>query len=223
MSILSLGSAGGPIAYQFDSPFTLVSQGAGYFGGGPASLPAALPDAAPGQRGQRDDPVRRRLPVVLMAGPDPGVLARLHLRHPHGGVPRRQRDGRRGPDGHQRGELDRQRGHALRVSRHGRPARRRHLVVVARHHRWPGPEPAVTITATDGTQTSTADFALVVDNVAPTATLGNDGPVLTGAPATVSPHRRRRSIVCRPRGRAALRVRVRRRLAGGRHLRDQRH
>ena len=44
----------------------------------------------------------------------------------------------------------------------------------------------MTITATDGAQTSTTDFALVVDNVAPTATIGSDGPVLTNTPATVS-------------------------------------
>lgn len=34
MAIVSLGSGGNPITYEFDSPFTIVSQGAGFWGGG---------------------------------------------------------------------------------------------------------------------------------------------------------------------------------------------
>lgn len=38
MAIVSLGQGGVQVDYDFDAPFTIVSQGAGYWGGGPASL-----------------------------------------------------------------------------------------------------------------------------------------------------------------------------------------
>src|SRR5262245_32678823 len=38
MAIVSLGRSGLPTTYDFDSPFTIVSQGVGFFGGGPAAL-----------------------------------------------------------------------------------------------------------------------------------------------------------------------------------------
>ena len=38
MAIVSLGAPGVPTTYDFDSPFTIVSQGVGYWGGGPAAL-----------------------------------------------------------------------------------------------------------------------------------------------------------------------------------------
>ncbi len=38
MAIVSLGSGSIPTTYDFDSPFTIVSQGAGFWGGGPAAL-----------------------------------------------------------------------------------------------------------------------------------------------------------------------------------------
>ncbi len=38
MAIVSLGSPGTSITYNFDSPFTIVSQGAGYFGGSSTAL-----------------------------------------------------------------------------------------------------------------------------------------------------------------------------------------
>jgi len=38
LAIVDLGSAAQPITYDFDSPFTIVSQGKGYFGGGPNAL-----------------------------------------------------------------------------------------------------------------------------------------------------------------------------------------
>jgi hypothetical protein len=38
MAIVSLGQPGVTVDYDFDSPFTIVSQGTGFFGGGPNSL-----------------------------------------------------------------------------------------------------------------------------------------------------------------------------------------
>ena len=38
MAIVSLGAPGVPTTYNFDSPFTIVSQGVGYWGGGPTAL-----------------------------------------------------------------------------------------------------------------------------------------------------------------------------------------
>jgi hypothetical protein len=37
-AILSLGQPGVPVLYDFDADFTILSQGAGFFGGGPTSL-----------------------------------------------------------------------------------------------------------------------------------------------------------------------------------------
>ncbi len=38
MAIVSLGQPGVQVDYDFDAPFTIVSQGVGYWGGGPAAL-----------------------------------------------------------------------------------------------------------------------------------------------------------------------------------------
>jgi MYXO-CTERM domain-containing protein len=43
MAVVSLGQGSLRTTYDFDAPFTIVSQGAGYWGGGPAAL-TALPD-----------------------------------------------------------------------------------------------------------------------------------------------------------------------------------
>lgn len=42
LAILSLGQPGFGVSYDFDAPFDILNQGAGYFGGGPTSL-AELP------------------------------------------------------------------------------------------------------------------------------------------------------------------------------------
>ncbi len=38
MAIVSLGQPGLPTSYDFDAPFTIVSQGAGFWGGGPTAM-----------------------------------------------------------------------------------------------------------------------------------------------------------------------------------------
>jgi hypothetical protein len=49
MAIVSLGSAAIPITYNFNSPFTIVSQGAGYWGNGPLTqLPGNILSGAEG-------------------------------------------------------------------------------------------------------------------------------------------------------------------------------
>lgn len=51
MAILSLGQLGLPTSYDFDSPFTIVSQGVGFFGGGPAQLTQLPGDVLLGREG----------------------------------------------------------------------------------------------------------------------------------------------------------------------------
>jgi MYXO-CTERM domain-containing protein len=51
MAIVSLGSPSITITYDFDSPFTIVSQGAGYWGGGPTSLVQLPGDVLQGTEG----------------------------------------------------------------------------------------------------------------------------------------------------------------------------
>ncbi|MGD9942774.1 MAG: hypothetical protein AB7S98_06015 [Burkholderiaceae bacterium] len=51
MAILSLGQPGVPTTYDFDSPFTIVSQGAGYWGGSSSALTALPGDVLQGREG----------------------------------------------------------------------------------------------------------------------------------------------------------------------------
>jgi hypothetical protein len=51
MAIVSLGQPGVQVDYDFDSPFTIVSQGTGYWGGGPTSLTEQAGDILRGFEG----------------------------------------------------------------------------------------------------------------------------------------------------------------------------
>ena len=51
MAIVSLGAAGSNTTYDFDSPFTIVSQGVGFFGGGPNALEQLPGDILRGNQG----------------------------------------------------------------------------------------------------------------------------------------------------------------------------
>jgi hypothetical protein len=51
MAIVSLGRTNVPTTYDFDSPFTIVSQGAGFFGGGPTALSQEPGDVLLGREG----------------------------------------------------------------------------------------------------------------------------------------------------------------------------
>jgi hypothetical protein len=51
MAILSLGQGGVTVDYDFDAPFTIVSQGAGYWGGGPTALQQLPGDILRGNEG----------------------------------------------------------------------------------------------------------------------------------------------------------------------------
>jgi hypothetical protein len=51
MAIVSLGQPGFAVTYDFDRPFTIVSQGAGYWGGGPAALTQLPGDVLRGTEG----------------------------------------------------------------------------------------------------------------------------------------------------------------------------
>jgi len=51
MAIVSLGRGGSNTTYDFDSPFSIVSQGAGYWGGGPTALDTLAGDILRGNEG----------------------------------------------------------------------------------------------------------------------------------------------------------------------------
>lgn len=51
MALVSLGAPGNPITYDFDSPFTIVSQGAGYWGGSDTALEQQDGDVLWGEEG----------------------------------------------------------------------------------------------------------------------------------------------------------------------------
>jgi hypothetical protein len=51
MALLSVGQPGLTITYDFDSPFTIVSQGVGYWGGGPNNLQQLPGDVLQGNEG----------------------------------------------------------------------------------------------------------------------------------------------------------------------------
>jgi hypothetical protein len=51
MAIVSLGQPGVPTTYDFDSPFEIVSQGVGYWGGGPDALQKLSGDVLEGREG----------------------------------------------------------------------------------------------------------------------------------------------------------------------------
>jgi hypothetical protein len=51
MAIVSLGQSSLPTTYDFDSPFTIVSQGAGYWGGSATALTALTGDVLQGREG----------------------------------------------------------------------------------------------------------------------------------------------------------------------------
>jgi hypothetical protein len=51
MAIVSLGQGGVPTTYDFDSPFTIVSQGVGHWGGGPTALQQLPGDILRGTEG----------------------------------------------------------------------------------------------------------------------------------------------------------------------------
>lgn len=51
MAIVSLGRSGVMVDYDFDAPFSIVSQGTGYFGGGPTSLTEQSGDVLRGFEG----------------------------------------------------------------------------------------------------------------------------------------------------------------------------
>ena len=51
MAIVSLGQSSVPTTYDFDSPFTIVSQGAGYWGGSATALTALEGDVLEGREG----------------------------------------------------------------------------------------------------------------------------------------------------------------------------
>ncbi len=51
MAIVSLGRGGSDTTYDFDSPFTIVSQGVGFWGGGPSALEQLPGDILEGNEG----------------------------------------------------------------------------------------------------------------------------------------------------------------------------
>jgi hypothetical protein len=69
MAILTLGAAGTPTTYDFDAPFTIVSQGTGWWGGTETSLSELPGDILLGEEG-RDDQVPRNVLQLFLGRAD---------------------------------------------------------------------------------------------------------------------------------------------------------
>jgi hypothetical protein len=186
MAIVSLGSGSIPTTYDFDSPFTIVSQGTGYWGGTSTSLQQLDGDVLRGTEGHGTIRFLGTFSTFSWTVPTPEYW--------HGytfGI--RTSEALAQPVTVDEGQLATNSGTwsgedvSLSAS----------VGTVTKNvdGTWdwslltadgPSESQNVTITATNAFGTTTRSFDLVVRNVAPTGTLSNDGPGLTDTPVHVS-------------------------------------
>ena len=94
MAILSLGQNSLPITYNFDAPFTIVSQGTGYFGGSTSSLVQLDDNVLQGSEGHGTIQFLGTFSTLSWTVPDPevwhgftfGIRTTARLEPPDGGV-----------------------------------------------------------------------------------------------------------------------------------------
>ncbi len=82
MAIVSLGQPGFFVDYDFDTPFSIVSQGAGFWGGGPTSLSQEPSDILRGNEGHGTIQFNGTFSVFQWTA-DRRIVARIYLRYPH--------------------------------------------------------------------------------------------------------------------------------------------
>lgn len=186
MAIVSLGQPGVSTTYDFDSPFTIVSQGPGYWGGTSSSLQQLSGDVLQGNEGHGTIRFLGTFDTFSWTVPTPEYW--------HGftfGI--RTSEALAQAVTVDEGQLATNAGTwsgddvSLSASIGD--------VTKNADGTWdwsmftkdgPAESQNVTITATNPSGSTSRSFGLVVENAAPTAALSNDGPVVAGTPLRVS-------------------------------------
>lgn len=189
MSIVSLGSSWNYTTYDFDSPFTILSQGTGYFGGDATRLVQLPGNVLRGNEGHGTIKFLGTFSTFSWTVPTNeywhGFTFAIRASDAFDLAPS---EGQTAANYGTWGDPDP--GDTVTLSASVG------TVTANPDGTWawsyattdgPAQSQTVTITATDAQGATTSQsFALVVKNLPPTATLGNDGPVNIGAPATIS-------------------------------------
>lgn len=192
MAVVSLGSGAAPTTYDFDSPFTIVSQGVGFFGGGPNQLQQLPGNVLWGAEGHGTIRFLGTFSTFSWTVPTPewwhgftfGIRTTEALAETV--------SVNEGQTASITGTYSDADGDPVSLSVPVGTLTRTGTSSGTWSWSFPtndGPSQSqnVTVTANDGAGgSSSAGFHLDVKNVAPTATLANSGPVPIGSPATVS-------------------------------------
>ncbi|PKN80814.1 MAG: hypothetical protein CVU47_08610 [Chloroflexi bacterium HGW-Chloroflexi-9] len=187
MAIVSLGSGGIPTTYDFDRPFTIVSQGAGYWGGDATRLVQLPGDILRGNEGHGTIRFIGAFPTFSWTVPTPevwhGFTFGIRTTTALSGQQIVVNEGTTATNTGRWGGTD--------------PTLTASIGTVVKNAdgTWdwsfltddgPAQDQAVTITATENGSSVSQTFNLLVKNVLPWATLGNDGPKPVGVPITAS-------------------------------------
>ncbi|MGH2808500.1 MAG: PKD domain-containing protein [Actinomycetota bacterium] len=186
MAIVSLGANGTSTTYDFDSPFTIVSQGRGFFGGDSTRLQQLPGDVLMGTEGHGTIRFLGTFSTFSWTVPTPefwhgytfGIRTTEALAQPvtvnEGGVATNS--------GTWSGEDVSLSASVGDVTKNADGTWDWSLLTAD----GPTESQNVTITATNAFGRTSRSFDLVVENVVPAATLTNNGPAVEGAPLHVS-------------------------------------
>lgn len=186
MAIVSLGQPSVPTTYDFDSPFTIVSQGPGYWGGTSTSLSQLPGDVLRGTEGHGTIRFLGTFSTFSWLVPTPeywhgftfGIRTTEALAQPvtvtEGGTATNS--------GAWSGDNVNLSASVGSVVKNADGTWNWSLAT----DDGPTQSQTVTITATNADGSTSRSFDLVVNNAPPTATLGNDGPGVTDTPVVVS-------------------------------------
>lgn len=187
MAIVSLGSGGIFTTYDFDRPFTIVSQGAGYWGGDATRLVQLPGDILRGNEGHGTIRFLGTFPTFSWTVPTPeawhGFTFGIRTTTALSGQQVTVNEGSLATNTGRWGGTD-----PVLTASVG-------TIVKNADGTWnwsfqttdgPAEDQVVTITATEGGNSVSQTFNLAVKNVAPIATIGNSGPAPVGAPITAT-------------------------------------
>lgn len=186
MAIVSLGQPNVPTTYDFDSPFTIVSQGPGYWGGTSSSLQQLPDDVLQGTEGHGTIRFLGTFDTFSWTVPSPeywhgytfGIRTSEALAEPVT-VDEGQLATNSGTWSGDDVSLSASVGN---VTKNADGTWDWSLATTD----GPTQSQDVTITATNPSGSTSRSFGLEVDNVAPTGTLSNNGPVTAGSPLRAS-------------------------------------
>lgn len=187
MSIVSLGAPGIPTTYNFDSPFTILSQGPGYFGGSDASLVHLTGNVLRGNEGHGTIKFLGTYSTFSWKVPTNeywhGFTFAIRATDSFDIAPNEgQTATNYGTWGHPDGLAVSLTASVGTITKNADGTWAWSLLTTD----GPAQSQTVTVTATDTAGgTTSRSFQLVVKNVPPTASLANNGPVNVGVPATI--------------------------------------